>query len=88
MYKKLIVLLLSFGILLIPSGASASTHAKSLQNLGMNEVMFAQMMIPHHEQAVSWNVDRQGTCFTQTSNWNPVRSDISATDDKTSPRSA
>jgi len=50
MYKKLIVLLLSFGILLIPSGASASTHAKSLQNLGMNEVMFAQMMIPHHEQ--------------------------------------
>ena len=53
MYKKLIVLLLSFGILLIPSGASASTHAKSLQNLGMNEVMFAQMMIPHHEQAVS-----------------------------------
>jgi len=53
MYKKLIVLLLSIGIMLIPNGASASTHAKSLQNLGMNEVMFAQMMIPHHEQAVS-----------------------------------
>jgi uncharacterized protein (DUF305 family) len=52
MYKKLIVLLLSFGITLIPSSVNASTHAKSLQNLGMNEVMFAQMMIPHHEQAV------------------------------------
>ena len=53
MYKKLTVLLLSFGIMLIPSVASASTHAKSLQNLGMNEIMFAQMMIPHHEQAIS-----------------------------------
>jgi len=53
MYKKLIVLLLSIGIVLIPSVAIASTHAKSLQNLGMNEVMFAQMMIPHHEQAIS-----------------------------------
>ena len=53
MFKKLIVLLLSIGIMLTPSVAIASTHAKSLQNLGMNEVMFAQMMIPHHEQAVS-----------------------------------
>ena len=53
MYKKLIALLLSFGISIIPNTASASSHAKSLQNLGMNEIMFAQMMIPHHEQAVS-----------------------------------
>jgi uncharacterized protein (DUF305 family) len=53
MYKKIIVSLLSFVIVLIPNGASASSHAKSLQNLGLNEVMFAQMMIPHHEQAVS-----------------------------------
>jgi uncharacterized protein (DUF305 family) len=52
-FKKLIVLLLSFGITLIPSVANASSHAKSLQNLGMNGIMFAQMMIPHHEQAVS-----------------------------------
>ena len=52
MFKKLIVLLLSIGIMLTPSVAIASTHAKSLQNLGMNEVMFAQMMIPHHDQAV------------------------------------
>jgi uncharacterized protein (DUF305 family) len=53
MYKKLIILLVSFGIMLIPNAVSASSHAKSLQNLGMNEIMFAQMMIPHHEQAIS-----------------------------------
>ncbi len=53
MLKKLIVLLLSMGVILIPSGANASSHAKTLGNLGMNEIMFAQMMIPHHEQAIS-----------------------------------
>jgi uncharacterized protein (DUF305 family) len=53
MLKKLIVALLSVGIVLTPNGAIASSHAKSLQNLGMNEIMFAQMMIPHHEQAIS-----------------------------------
>ncbi len=53
MYKKIIVALLSFGVILVPSGASASSHAKSLQNLDMNEIMFAQMMIPHHKQAIS-----------------------------------
>ena len=51
--KKLTVLLLSLGVIMAPSTAAASSHAKSLQNLGMNEVMFAQMMIPHHKQAVS-----------------------------------
>ncbi len=53
MLKKISVLLLAVGVILIPSGANASTHAKSFQNLGMNEIMFAQMMIPHHEQAIS-----------------------------------
>ena len=53
MLKKIIVLLLAVGFILIPNGANASTHAKSLQNLGMNEIMFALMMIPHHEQAIS-----------------------------------
>lgn len=53
MLKKISVLLLAVGVILIPSGANASTHAKSLQNLSMNEIMFAQMMIPHHEQAIS-----------------------------------
>jgi uncharacterized protein (DUF305 family) len=53
MFKKLIVLLLTFGVILAPNGASASSHAESLQNLDMNEIMFAQMMIPHHKQAIS-----------------------------------
>ena len=53
MLKKISVLLLAVGVILTPNGANASTHAKSLQNLGMNEIMFAQMMIPHHEQAIS-----------------------------------
>lgn len=53
MLKKISVLLLAVGVILAPNGANASTHAKSLKNLGMNEIMFAQMMIPHHEQAIS-----------------------------------
>lgn len=53
MLKKISVLLLTVGVILAPNGANASTHAKSLQHLGMNEIMFAQMMIPHHEQAIS-----------------------------------
>ena len=53
MLKKISILLLAVGVILIPNSANASTHAKSLQNLGMNEIMFAQMMIPHHEQAIS-----------------------------------
>ena len=53
MLKKIIVSLLTVGVILIPTGANASSHAKSLQNWGMNEIMFAQMMIPHHEQAIS-----------------------------------
>ena len=52
MLKKIIVSLLAVGVILIPNGANASSHAKSLQNLGMNEIMFAQMMIPHHKQAI------------------------------------
>jgi len=53
MFKKIILAILSFALILTPNGASASSHAKSLQNLGMEEIMFAQMMIPHHEQAIS-----------------------------------
>ncbi len=32
--------------------ATASSHASSLKSLGMNEIMFAQGMIPHHQQAI------------------------------------
>jgi uncharacterized protein (DUF305 family) len=52
MYQKtvflLTVILLSFCV----QPASASSHANSLKNLGMNEIMFAQGMIPHHQQAI------------------------------------
>lgn len=52
MLKKFRFALLSFAIITTPTGANATSHAKSLQNLGLNEIMFAQMMIPHHEQAI------------------------------------
>ena len=42
--------LLSNGIVTVP--ATASQHASTLKNLGMNEIMFAQGMIPHHQQAI------------------------------------
>ena len=32
--------------------ATASTHSSTLKNLGMNEIMFAQGMMPHHQQAI------------------------------------
>jgi uncharacterized protein (DUF305 family) len=53
MFKKIVISLAFFVIILTPNGANASSHAKSLQNLGMEEIMFAQAMIPHHEQAIS-----------------------------------
>jgi uncharacterized protein (DUF305 family) len=37
---------------IITDSATASSHASSLKNLGMNEIMFAQGMIPHHQQAI------------------------------------
>lgn len=49
--KSLIALLVVFA-LQISSAAFAQNHSKALQNLGADDVMFAQMMIPHHQQAV------------------------------------
>jgi uncharacterized protein (DUF305 family) len=40
----------SDGIVIAP--ANAISHAKTLKNLGMNETMFAQGMVPHHQQAI------------------------------------
>lgn len=42
--------LFSNGIVTAP--ATASSHASTLKNLDMNEIMFAQGMIPHHQQAI------------------------------------
>lgn len=53
MLRKLTFFVLSTTIALFPSGAVALSHGKTLQNLGMNEIMFAQGMIPHHEQALT-----------------------------------
>lgn len=52
------ILALNFALILfLPSPAiNANSHAKSLSNLKMNDVMFAQMMIPHHQQAIDMSL--------------------------------
>jgi len=52
MFKKIVLLLSVISLSFFVQPASASSHAKSLKNLGMNEIMFAQGMIPHHQQAI------------------------------------
>jgi uncharacterized protein (DUF305 family) len=52
MLKKTALLLTVIALSLFNHSASGSSHAGSLKNLGMNEIMFAQGMIPHHQQAV------------------------------------
>ena len=46
------IFLALFSNLAVTATASASSHASTLKNLGMNEIMFAQGMIPHHQQAI------------------------------------
>ena len=50
--NKLLALLAVIFIPLLSQPATASSHASSLKNLDMNEIMFAQGMIPHHQQAI------------------------------------
>ena len=50
--NKLLALLVVIFIPLLSQPATASSHASSLKNLDMNEIMFAQGMIPHHQQAI------------------------------------
>ncbi|CAN2180954.1 Domain of unknown function DUF305 [Candidatus Nanopelagicaceae bacterium] len=52
MFKKIVLLLTVISLPFFIQPAQASTHAKSLKNLGMNEIMFAQSMAPHHQQAI------------------------------------
>jgi uncharacterized protein (DUF305 family) len=52
MLKKTVLLLAIISLHLFSQPATASTHATSLKNLGMDEIMFAQGMIPHHQQAI------------------------------------
>ena len=50
--NKLLALLAVIFIPLLSTPATATQHASTLKNLGMNEIMFAQGMIPHHQQAI------------------------------------
>ena len=52
MIKKTVLLLAVISLPFFTQSASASSHASTLKNLGMNEIMFAQGMIPHHQQAI------------------------------------
>jgi len=52
MFKKSVLLLAIVSLPFFSQPAMASSHANSLKNLGMNEIMFAQGMIPHHQQAI------------------------------------
>jgi len=52
MFKKIVFLLTVISLPFFIQPASASSHAKSLKNLGINEIMFAQSMAPHHQQAI------------------------------------
>jgi len=52
MFKKIVLLVIVTSLSFFVQAASATSHAKSLKNLGMNEIMFAQGMIPHHQQAI------------------------------------
>ena len=52
MFKKVLIVLSAFALILTVTPAQASSHAKSLANLGEMDIMFAQKMIPHHQQAI------------------------------------
>jgi uncharacterized protein (DUF305 family) len=52
MFKKIVLLLTVVSLSFSIQPASANTHAKTLKNLGMSDIMFAQSMIPHHQQAI------------------------------------
>lgn len=52
MFKKIVLLLILISLPFSVNPASAGSHAQSLKNLGMNEIMFAQGMMPHHQQAI------------------------------------
>ena len=52
MFKKTVLLLTVIFLPFLSQPAVASSHANSLKNLSMSDIMFAQGMIPHHQQAI------------------------------------
>jgi uncharacterized protein (DUF305 family) len=52
MFKKIFFMLAVVSLPFFSQSATATSHSSTLKNLGMNEIMFAQGMIPHHQQAI------------------------------------
>lgn len=52
MFKKIFFMIAVISLPFFSQSATASTHSSTLKNLGMNEIMFAQGMMPHHQQAI------------------------------------
>lgn len=52
MLKKFVFILLSLALSFSATPVHATSHAKSLSNLTADDIMFAQLMIPHHQQAI------------------------------------
>lgn len=52
MFKKYIFVTVVFAIIFTFQPALADSHSKSLNNLSASDIMFAQSMIPHHQQAI------------------------------------
>lgn len=52
MFKKTVLLIAVISLPFFSQPATADSHASALKSLGMNEIMFAQRMIPHHQQAI------------------------------------
>jgi uncharacterized protein (DUF305 family) len=52
MFKKIGFILAVISLPFFSQPATGASHSNTLKNLGMNEIMFAQGMIPHHQQAI------------------------------------
>ena len=52
MFKKILFMIAVISLPFFSQPATGASHANTLKNLGMNEIMFAQGMIPHHQQAI------------------------------------
>ncbi len=52
MLKKYIFATIVFATIFTVQPALAESHSKSLSNLSASDIMFAQSMIPHHQQAI------------------------------------
>ncbi len=52
MIKKFALFGFTLALVIVAQPAHANSHTSKLTTLGMNEIMFAQGMIPHHQQAI------------------------------------